>query len=843
MDLEPEFAHLVSKRTDPHIEILEVHALRVDASGRVGRLRVIGVADRDRERIEVDVAVADLDRLGTKWVPGDQQASALARIIDPKRTDVGTRAVQFYDLPHFARKAYQWVAEIDVRLAPGVPPLIVGPQQAPLYARACFMPRVEPKARLRVLELTPVIEFDAGVLFVHGIGIQRRAETLSQWSAPLARWINAWLKGATDHIAHQLGGAPLAAWRDSLVRRSEDEIDADYVDRAMYANALARKGEGSTGAWRPAARTSGVKKAAEKEPPPTDVERDACRDVVCRIEGLHGSAVGGSAEFREAYVLDVGAHAFEPSSVEMHVEAMEADGYMLRTRWMLAESHWGESFWAPSFFGFGRWCLLTAPVVLVHYIKLARKRYTFWPRWFVTALGLTIGLTVAQLAFLLLMVLWLVPWERVRRAVLRVQLGLAGVVGDSYVLLQDPVQRRAILDRVQRDLNWLLQRCRSVVVVAHSQGAAVAELVLSSRDDVGAGKIHSFVTLGSGVQTLSAIDETSRKRDVNVAGWVAIGFAYAFAVAGVMALSGAWRLGALLAAALLIGFVFAASYADGVHGGRMKFLTKAGWFRDWLDFFASKDVVPYGPLLDPDNKVPHYKPKEVRNRDSLVGDHVLYWQNPEQVVGPVARQVGAAAGFKPITELLSDAAAKLFNDAATLDRLERARLSRLDLLGVARGVTMLATAIVLYRNWSALVAIGFWAVVWVQAKLGFALGAPPAPGLRAWLEALTVLVPFVVYKTLVNATFDAWTTADTERLLRRSAGAPATHWTIIFSVLVTLTLAGPVFYAWPIGTWPALGVTALAALVFAWIARRVHRRRVDPETPAAPASAPTAPQA
>jgi hypothetical protein len=60
---------------------------------------------------------------------------------------------------------------------------------------------------------------------------------------------------------------------------------------------------------------------------------------------------------------------------------------------------------------------------------------------------------------------------------------------------------------------------------------------------------------------------------------------------------------------------------------------------------------------------------------------------------------------------------------------------------------------------------------------------------------------------------------------------------------VTLTLAGPVFYAWPIGTWPALGVTALAALVFAWIARRVHRRRVDPETPAAPASAPTAPQA
>ena len=61
--------------TAPHIEILEVHALRIDASGRVGRLRVIGVADRDDERIEVDVCVDYLDRTGVAWVAEDQQAS------------------------------------------------------------------------------------------------------------------------------------------------------------------------------------------------------------------------------------------------------------------------------------------------------------------------------------------------------------------------------------------------------------------------------------------------------------------------------------------------------------------------------------------------------------------------------------------------------------------------------------------------------------------------------------------------------------------------------------------------------------------------------------------------
>ena len=104
--------------TGPHIEILEVHAWRIDASGRVGRLRVIGVADRDNERIEVDVCVADLDRTGADWVAEGEQASGLARIVDPQRTKMGSRAVQFWDVKHFGRHAYQWVAEIDVLLAP-----------------------------------------------------------------------------------------------------------------------------------------------------------------------------------------------------------------------------------------------------------------------------------------------------------------------------------------------------------------------------------------------------------------------------------------------------------------------------------------------------------------------------------------------------------------------------------------------------------------------------------------------------------------------------------------------------------------------------------------------------
>src|SRR4030095_1572662 len=252
------------------------------------------------------------------------------------------------------------------------------------------------------------------------------------------------------------------------------------------------------------------------------------------------------------------------------------------------------------------------------------------------------------------------------------------------------------------------QRCRSVVVIAHSQGAYVAEQVREGRDDIGTGKIHSYVTLGSGVQTLAAIENIARNPKVNFAGWMSIGCMLALVVAGAIALAGAVctvagvrplvvaaaiALAGALPTAAVIGtlalgaFVVAAERARNAHEGRRIVLPAWALLRDWFDFFASKDLVPYGRLIDPENKLKQrYHDKEVRNRDSSLGDHVLYWQNFEQVVGPLARQVGSAAGFKPLTDLLPD-------DDAVFARLDRARLARLGYLRIApagaAGVTRL----------------------------------------------------------------------------------------------------------------------------------------------------------
>ena len=100
----------------------------------------------------------------------------------------------------------------------------------------------------------------------------------------------------------------------------------------------------------------------------------------------------------------------------------------------------------------------------------------------------------------------------------------------------------------------------------------------------------------------------------------------------------------------LVGLLLAAARAWNVHPGRPSLLPRAAWLRPWFDFFSTKDLVPYGPLVDPENNGDNYRPKEVRNRDSYLVDHVEYWHNPEQVVGPLARQVGTAAGFVPLIE-------------------------------------------------------------------------------------------------------------------------------------------------------------------------------------------------
>jgi len=78
---------------------------------------------------------------------------------------------------------------------------------------------------------------------------------------------------------------------------------------------------------------------------------------------------------------------------------------------------------------------------------------------------------------------------------------LSAVLGDSYVLAHCPVQYAAMRTQVAHDLAWLEARCNKVVIVAHSQGAAIVHQVL--KDDASSRQqLRAFITLGQGISKL-----------------------------------------------------------------------------------------------------------------------------------------------------------------------------------------------------------------------------------------------------------------------------------------------------------------------------------------------------
>ena len=167
-------------------------------------------------------------------------------------------------------------------------------------------------------------------------------------------------------------------------------------------------------------------------------------------------------------------------------------------------------------------------------------------------------------------------------------------------------------------------------------------MVLSSRDDPAPVKIQSFVTLGAGVQTLSAIEKYSRSRTVVTppAGTASLRLLVLLA-AGV-------RRHAFGCAATdtrcdgdvaLGGQAYAATKcAPDAHAGRLDALPGAAQDRPLVRLLRDR-----GPraVRAADRSREKVRASTTRKKSGtailISSDHVLYWQNPEQVVGPLAR--------------------------------------------------------------------------------------------------------------------------------------------------------------------------------------------------------------
>jgi len=488
---------------------------------------------------------------------------------------------------------------------------------------------------------TPTHEL--GILFIHGIGEQTTGQTLLDVAEPLYEWFRRWIEGAD------------LVWDRLKTREAPPLPERPYPDASVALHKVVFQPDLPTA---PARATLQVTVRANDEVQP-----------------------------REA-------------------------------TWLLAESHWADSFPQPSFAEVTGWSMRAVPWVLASFfgrrIRITLKdvrllRDTGEP--FTSVLGRVcqlafyclLGFFVAPLAFavvlflFLLLLLYAIPITAVRSYLTWIQKKISAVIGDSYSFAESHFRREAVVHHVGRNLRWLERRCQKVIVVAHSQGAAVAYLVVKRYPSP---RLAALVTFGSGLLKLTQLSN----KELPLPAWASFvgrlyggrsgrtlalldGFAVLTAVSVVQSAAGIQvLLGSSSATTLSETFGFSwlntieavgsawvhwstpfaglVMFAGVLWAGTLEDLgditkcandleSQSPGFR-WYDFYASSDPVPNGPLFIDRTAAPApLHSEEVRNLASLVHDHTSYRENITEFVTAVAqiilRTSTAARGLERLT--------------------------------------------------------------------------------------------------------------------------------------------------------------------------------------------------
>jgi hypothetical protein len=330
-----------------------------------------------------------------------------------------------------------------------------------------------------------------------------------------------------------------------------------------------------------------------------------------------------------------------------------------KTVWRLSEARWDGSFDEPSIGEVVRWGLVVAPWVL------HREAFRWWARrrpirvrrlllrlltgllaFFTRFIAFTLAAIALQVFVLFaLAFLWIRPVRRVLDAI------LVRTVGDAYRFVDDPDSLNAMSKIVADELQRLSSRCRKVMVVAHSQGVAVAQGALELRRPPP--NFERLVTLGAGLMKLHALQEL-RYRSGFLAFWTVMRLVLVVLVFSVGQTVGETTGPANLDGAALLLLLFAPM--RGVPRGQRRIrarIAKTPGFGNqwtWLDLWSTRDLVPDGSLrMDGDGGERAVISLQVDNSASWINDHVTYLSNPGQVLPLVYGVAAHLAGLSDST--------------------------------------------------------------------------------------------------------------------------------------------------------------------------------------------------
>ena len=354
------------------------------------------------------------------------------------------------------------------------------------------------------------------------------------------------------------------------------------------------------------------------------------------LRGSGERVARGSVQVTQARLRATRTEAVSPAYAEVLIErAGDAATPAQSERWLVAEAWWGDSVQPPRTLRLLVWLLTRGPLLIYWHFFLGPLRSTKLLSQKQLALSLVAFILcgLLQIVVLVAMLLWLIPFGPWRRAVASAVRTLTLTLGDSFVLLEQDFQSAALVRRVERALDWLGERATKLIVVAHSQGGAIAHEALRRHTS---GRVAAFISVGSGLEKLHFLRHVRDKRGGLAAATllgVLVGATVALFALGLSAPERRWvaGLGGLVGIGSVFAFALLLNALEAYRGDLRKRiadldLRPALGSVEWHDLHATNDVVPMGEgsLF---NGLGFIVRDDVVNQRSYLGDHIAYFEN------------------------------------------------------------------------------------------------------------------------------------------------------------------------------------------------------------------------
>ena len=369
---------------------------------------------------------------------------------------------------------------------------------------------------------------------------------------------------------------------------------------------------------------------------------------------------------------------------------------MRRQDWLLAESWWAQAFRQATLLELVVWAIAAGPwLIASQRAGISRRvRPNFIVASILTLLGALVAAVISPLAVAMLL-LSAIPVPLLSSLARAAAKNLTGSFGDLLILVRSPVRFAAMAEQVRADIAHVHAHCDKVLVVAHSQGSAVAwHAIRRTSDDPPAqrARVDIFLSFGQAFRKLESLYRLQHEPGIiqlqfAVAALASTALLVLVAVQGIglwnaiIEMQGdigrAWHLIATdwywlellwpVAGVVALQRFLGNLASDNDEKTEPEIITHIKEVQEvfdgfrWQDEWASADPAPNGPLLDtlPAGVVSY----RVRNRASTLFDHPVYWSNVTEFVSSVAFAAASLAPpsaigtTEPIPPALVDAAA------------------------------------------------------------------------------------------------------------------------------------------------------------------------------------------